>query len=61
MSSEHQTPNNEGVVSSRLQGVQIQLTQSHSPCPALAGEEAGAEAAAPHGFFFFGLDLFELF
>lgn len=51
MSSEHQTPKNEGVAPSLLQGVQMQLTQSHPPCPAPAGEEAGAEAAAPQVYF----------
>jgi len=46
VSSEHQTPNSEWVVSSPLLGVQIQLIQTHSRCSALAGEEGGTIAAA---------------
>lgn len=45
VSSEHQTSNSEGVFSSLLLGVQIQLI--HSRRSALAGEEGGAVAAAP--------------
>lgn len=47
VSSEHQTSNSEGVFSSLLLGVQIQLIQSRSRRSALAGEEGGAVAAAP--------------